>query len=113
MSYSSVKQRIQRRLRQVKYYPRVAVEFPAEKKIVYMTEPEIRAIQLEAAITYKQSGKEAFDLFVGNFIIYDGPTKRKSKPMTLRTDGCFIGEFQGGFFDATCNLAIRLFDITD
>lgn len=113
MSYSSVKQRIQRRLRQVNYYSRVAVEFPAEKKIVYMTEPEIRAIQLEAALTYKQSGKEAFDLFVSNFIIYNGRTKRGSKPMTLNTDGKFDLSFQGGFWDANDNLAIELYEITE
>lgn len=109
MSYKQVKRVIDSKLRQYNYYSKVAVEFPAEQRIVYMTEPEIRAIQCIAAGIYKDFGKESFDKYVGQFIIYDGPTKRKSKPMTLRTDGCFEEEFQGGFFKTNSRLALELF----
>lgn len=108
MSYKQVRKAIEFKLRQYNYYPRVAVEFPAEKKIVYMVEAEIRAIQCIAANIYDILGKEGFDEYVSQFIIYNGPTKRKSKPMTLRTDGCFVEEFKKGFFTSTCDLAIEL-----
>lgn len=108
MSYNQVRKAINNKLRQLNYYPRVAVEFPEEKKIVYMTEVEIRAIQCIAANIYDILGKKNFDEYVSQFIIYNGPTKRKSKPMTLRTDGRFVEEFKKGFFTASCDLAIEL-----
>lgn len=109
MSYKSVRRAIRKRLLDKHYYSRVAVEFPEEHRIVYMTEAEIRALQVEAAEVYRQGGKEAFDAFTSQFIIYNGRTKRGSRPMVLRTDGIFYNEFKPGFYDVTTELAVELF----
>lgn len=109
MKSQTLKNIIKRKLNSLEYYSKVAVEFPAEKKILYMTEVEIRAIQVEAALRFKLGGQEAFDAFTSQFIIYNGPTKRGSKPMILRTDGRFSNEFKRGFFNVSSTLALELF----
>lgn len=113
MSSTTIRRAINKKLAAMKYYSKVAVEFPAEKKIVYMTEAEIRVLQQMAADKFKYGGQEDFDTFVSQFIIYNGPTKRGSKPMTLRTDGIFLQEFKPGFFDVTTLLALELLGFND
>lgn len=109
VTINSVKRAINRKLASNNYYSKVAVEFPAEKRIVYMLEPEIRALQIVARDIYKSEGKEAFDVFTSQFIIYNGKTKRGSKPMFLKPDGHFLSDFKPGFYNICDNLAIELF----
>lgn len=109
MKAKTLKNLINRRLHALRYYNKVAVEVIEEKRVIYMTEVEIRALQVEAAMRYKYGGQKCFDAFVSQFIIYDGPKKRGSKPMVLRTDGIFETEFRGGFFSASSSLVFELF----
>jgi hypothetical protein len=113
MSYKSVKTEIANVLREVKYFSRVAVEFlPQQKgessKIVYMTEPEIRALQVIVARRVERCGLAATKKWLSTFVVYDGPTKRNSKPMEFRPDGCFSTEFQKGFFTVNTDLVFEI-----
>lgn len=103
---------IKQRLNQYRHYNHVAVVFlndGGRKTRGYLTEAQVRALQVEAAARFKFGGQKMFDEFVSSFIIYDGPTVKGHKPMTLRTDGFFKEEFTGGFFSANSNLAFELF----
>ena len=115
MSYKSVKREINQILRKNHYYSRVAVEFLPTKenessKIVYMTEPEIRAIQVLVMTRVKLSNWEVTKEWLSTFIIYDGPTKRGSKPMEWDENlpGRFVSKFKPGFYDMNGNLYIKL-----
>lgn len=113
MSLETVKRLINMRLRAQHYYSRVAVEFPAEKRIVYMTQPEIRALQLEVAMRVKLGNWACAESFTSQFIIYNGRTKRGSKPMVWdkKNPGKFVNDFKPGFFDVNHNLAIEVWDL--
>jgi hypothetical protein len=109
-----VKKEINQLLNKQHYYSRVAVEFlPTEEgessKIVYMTEPEIRALQVLVAQKVEVYGWEIVKEWLSHIVVYDGPTKRGSKPMVFRPDGLFETEFQGGFYSTNSNLALELF----
>lgn len=104
---------INQQLHKLNYYNLVCVEFPAEKRIVYLSEPQIRLIQLNAAKIYKEQGLEAFDKFVSNFIIYNGRYKSKSKPLTLNTNGKFNNGFNNTFYTINDILAEQLFDLNN
>lgn len=77
-----------------------------------MTEPEIRAIQVLVKRRVEYSNWEITEKWLSTFIIYDGPTKRGSKPMTWNKNapGCFASEFKPGFFNVNSTLAIDLMD---
>lgn len=112
MSLKTVKNCIKRRLHTQHYYSRVAVEFPAEEKIVYMTEPEIRALQFEVAMRAKCGNWSSVEPFISQFIIYDGRTKRGSKPMVWDKEnpGQFVNTFKPGFFDINDTLKSRVYN---
>ena len=115
MSLKTVKQLINRRLHAQHYYNKVAVEFPAEKRVVYMTEPEIRALQLEVAMRTKLGNWACAESFTSQFTIYNGRTKRGSEPMVWDKEnpGQFVNTFKPGFFDVNDNLYIKILDIWD
>jgi hypothetical protein len=97
------------------YHSKVAVEFLPQKegessKIVYMTEPQIRALQTLVAERVKLSDWETTQKWLATFIVYDGRTKRGSRPMQFRPDGRFVNDFQPGFMNVISDLAIELFD---
>lgn len=110
MNSKLLKQIIKRRLNAKHYYSRVAVEIPAENRIIYMTEPEIRALQSEVAMRVNLDGWEKTEAFISQFIVYNGRTKRGSKPMewSKNIPGAFSTEFKPGFYDVNSNLAFEL-----
>lgn len=93
-------------LAKMRYHQKVAAEVYG--KIVYLTEPEVRALQVLAKRKAEESD-EAFKEFTDNVIIYSHCHKRRSKhKMVFRKDGKFENDFEPGFYDVNSNLA---FDI--
>lgn len=90
-------------LAKMRYHQKVAAEVYG--KIVYLTEPEVRALQILAKRRAEES-KEAFLEFCENIIVYSGSRKRSSKhTMLFAEDGSFINDFEDGFFDVNYKLA--------
>lgn len=89
---------------------KVAVEMYG--KLDYLTEREIRALQVIAKRKAEESD-EAFKEFTDNVIVYKGRCKghlrdKSSRIMHFRKDGKFSDEFDPGFYDVCCNLAFEL-----
>ena len=77
-------------------------------KLVYLTEPEVRALQVLAKRKAKESAK-AFLEFTSNVVVYSGASKRSSKHiMMFSVDGSFVNDFEPGFFDVNYKLANEL-----
>ncbi len=90
-------------LAKMRYHQKVAAEVYG--KIVYLTEAEVRALQVLAKCKAKESD-EAFEEFTENVIIYSHCHKRSSKhKMIFRKDGTFVNDFEPGFFDINSSLA--------
>lgn len=93
-------------LAKMRYHQKVAAEVYG--KIVYLTEPEVRALQVLAKRKAEESD-EAFKEFTDNVIIYSHCHKRISKhKMVFRKDGKFENDFEPGFYDVNSKLAIEL-----
>ena len=93
-------------LAKMRYHQKVAAEVYG--KIVYLTEPEVRALQVLAKRKAEESD-EAFKEFTDNVIIYSHMHKRRSKhKMVFRKDGKFENDFEQGFFDVNSNLAFEI-----
>lgn len=87
-------------------HTKVAVEVYG--KLVYLTEPEVRALQVLAKRKAKESA-EAFLEFTSNVIVYSGASKRSSKHiMMFSVDGSFVNDFEPGFFDVNTKLEMEL-----
>lgn len=101
----STKSELMNTLREVGYKTsKVAVEVYG--KLFYMTEAEVRALQVMAKRKAEQSD-EAFKEFTDNIIVYSAGTKRRSKhTMVFRKDGCFANDFEPGFMDVNEKLAM-------
>lgn len=85
---------------------KVAVELYGE--LYYLTEPEIRALQVIAKRLYQES-PEAREEFDENVIIYSGRYKTKSHhTLKLCRDGYLDEGFEPGFFNVNANLAHEL-----
>lgn len=85
---------------------KVAVEIKGE--VQYMTEPEIRALQVIAKRTYEES-EARFNDFCKDVIVYSGRYKSKSKhQMHFCKDGYFDEEFEPGFYSVNTNLSHEL-----
>lgn len=85
---------------------KVAVEIYG--KLMYMTETEIRALQVVARDKANES-EAAFNEFCSNVIVYSSRSKRKAKhTMIFRKDGKFSNEFETGFYDVNSNLAFEI-----
>ncbi len=99
----STKSELMNTLREAGYKtPKIAVEVYG--KLFYMTETEVRALQVIAKRKADQSD-EAFKEFTDNVIVYSAGTKRRSKhTMVFRKDGCFDNDFEPGFMDVNENL---------
>ena len=76
-------------------------------KTVYITEAEVRALQVLAKRKAEESD-EAFAEFTENVIVYAGPRKRSSRKMIFQKDGSFENDFECGFFDVNTQLAAML-----
>ena len=93
-------------LAKMRYHQKVAAEVYG--KIVYLTEPEVRALQVLAKRKAEKSD-EAFKEFTDNVIIYSHCHKRRSKhKMVFRKDGKFDNDFEPGFFDVNSNLTFEI-----
>ena len=89
-------------LAKMRYHQKVAAEVYG--KIVYLTEPEVRALQVLAKRKAEDSDED-FKEFTDNVIIYSHCHKRRSKyKMIFRKDGNFENEFEPGFFDVNKRL---------
>jgi hypothetical protein len=92
---------------------KVAVEICG--KLQYLTEREIRALQVIACRKALES-EEAFDEFTSNVIVYKGRRKghlrdKSSRIMHFQKNGKFEEPFDPGFFDVNDELAMTLFDL--
>ena len=93
-------------LAKMRYHQKVAAEVYG--KIVYLTEPEVRALQVLAKRKAEESD-EAFKEFTDNVIIYSHCHKRRSKhKMIFRKDGKFENDFEPGFYDVCSLLALEI-----
>lgn len=88
------------------YCPKIAAEING--KLLYLTEGEVRALQLIARDKANESD-EAFEQFCKNVVIYSNTTKRKSGyTMIFRKDGMFKNDFECGFMTAVCLMTFDL-----
>lgn len=93
-------------LAKMRYHQKVAAEVYG--KICYLSEPEVRALQVLAKRKAEESD-EAFREFTDNVIIYSHMHKRRSKHrMIFRKDGKFENDFEDGFFDVNYKLALEI-----
>lgn len=94
-------------LAKMRYHQKVAAEVYG--KICYLTEAEVRALQVLAKRKAEESD-EAFKEFTENVIVYSHCRKRISKhKMIFRKDGKFENDFEPGFYDVNGKLAFELF----
>lgn len=103
-------------LRDKNYYSKVAVEFLPTKegensKIAYWTEAQIRALQVFVVKKAEVVGWRAVQQWLSTFIVYNGPTKRDSKPMHFLPNGKFVEEFKPGFINICSDFAVQLFEM--
>lgn len=101
--YIEIKHEILRVMQEFGYknYDKVAVEIYG--KLTYLTESEIRALQIIAKRKAAESD-EAYQEFCKNIIVYNGPHKGRKKDKSNRImhfgkDGYFDNSFEGGFMD--------------
>ena len=93
-------------LRGLHYHSKVAAEIYG--KLVYITEAEVRALQILAKRKASES-EAAFLDFCENVIVYSGANKRSSKHiMMFGQDGRFINDFEPGFYDVNSELAFEI-----
>lgn len=77
-------------------------------KLLYLTEGEVRALQIMAKQKAEES-EEAFKEFCDEVVVYSGCKKRSSKHrMIFQEDGCFKNEFENGFFSACAMMSLEL-----
>lgn len=77
-------------------------------KVLYLTEGEVRALQIMAKEKAEESD-EAFDEFCENVIVYSNVKKKISKhKMKFQKDGSFENDFENGFFSACAFMAIKI-----
>ena len=93
-------------LRSYGYSKTIAVEIYG--KLLYLTEAEVRALQIMAKEKAEES-EESFNEFCENVIVYSGCKKRSSKyKMIFQKDGNFQNNFERGFFSACANMALEI-----
>ena len=93
-------------MREFGYCKTVAAEIRG--KLLYLTEGEVRALQIMAKQKAEES-EEAFKEFCDEVIVYSGCKKRSSKHrMIFQKDGCFKDDFENGFFSACAMMSIEL-----
>lgn len=93
-------------LHALRYHHKVAAEIYG--RLVYITEAEVRALQILAKRRAEES-EEAFLEFCENVVVYSGASKRSSKHiMMFSVDGSFVNDFEPGFFDVNTKLAMDL-----
>lgn len=93
-----------------KNYNKVAVEIYG--KLTYLTEPQIRALQIIAAREARKSDK-AFQEFAENVILYNGPRKghkrdKSDRIIHIRKNGCLQSPFEDGFMNLCDDMAMHL-----
>lgn len=77
-------------------------------KILYLTEGEVRALQIMAKEKAEESD-EAFNEFCENVIVYSNVKKKSSKyKMKFQKDGNFENNFENGFFSANAMMALEI-----
>ena len=93
-------------MREFGYCKTVAAEIRG--KLLYLTEGEVRALQIMAKQKADES-EEAFKEFCEEVVIYSGCKKRSSKHrMIFQKDGCFKNDFDKNFYNACVQMAIEL-----
>ena len=93
-------------MREFGYCKTVAAEIRG--KLLYLTEGEVRALQIMAKQKADES-EEAFKEFCEEVVIYSGCKKRSSKHrMIFQKNGYFENEFDKSFYNACAQMAIEL-----
>ena len=94
----AIRKAILKELANVHYFNKVAVDIYG--KIHYLTEAQVRALQVVAA-KLANTDKEAFEDFRENVVVYSGRDITHSKYVVRwRYNGFFIDNFQKGFYNA-------------
>lgn len=108
---NSVREAMLKELVNVNYINKVAVDIYGS--IHYLTEAQVRALQVIAAKIALQ-GSKAFKEFTDNVIVYSGRDITHSKHvMHWQSDGKFIETFDKGFMTANDELVEKLYDLTN
>lgn len=98
----AIRSAVLKELANVHYINKVAVDIYG--KIHYLTEAQVRALQLVAA-KLANTDKEAFEDFKKNVVVYSGRDITHSKHVVhWRDNGSFEDNFQGGFYSAGYDL---------
>lgn len=93
-------------MRGYNYSPKIAAEIGG--KILYLTEGEVRALQIMAKQKAEESD-EAFEDFCKNVIVYSNFKKRTSKyKMVFQKNGLFEKDFECGFYSACVRMSLEL-----
>lgn len=108
---NSVRRAMLKELVNVNYINKVAVDIYGS--IHYLTEAQVRALQVIAAKIALQ-GSKAFKEFTNNVIVYSGRDITHSKHvMHWQPNGKFIETFDKGFMTTNDDLTVKLYDLTD
>lgn len=92
--------------REYQYTKTIAAEIYG--KILYLTEGEVRALQIMAKEKAEESD-ESFNEFCENVIVYSNVKKKISKyKMKFQKDGNFENNFENGFFSANAMMALEI-----
>ena len=77
-------------------------------KLVYLTEREVRALQVLAVEKAKQS-EEEWREFCANVVVYSNSKKKNSYQLHWKKDGRFYESMETGFFDVCGSLTLVLY----
>lgn len=108
---NSVRKAMLKELVNVNYINKVAVDIYGS--IHYLTEAQVRALQVIAAKIALQ-GSKAFKEFTNNVIVYSGrDITHSTHVMHWQNSGKFVETFDKGFMTANDELIEKLYDLTD
>ena len=105
----AIRNAVLKELANVHYINKVAVDIYG--KIHYLTEAQVRALQVVAA-KLANTDKEAFEDFRENVVVYSGRDITHSEYVVRwRDNGFFEDSFQGGFYSAGYDLHLMMHTI--
>ena len=105
---AAIKGAVLQELAKVSYINKVAADVYG--KIYYLTEAQVRALQVVAA-KLANTDKEAYNDFKENVVVYSGRDITHSHhAMHWRDNGFFVEEFQKGFYTAVDDIVEHFYD---
>lgn len=105
---AAIKEGVLKELAKVDYINKVAVDIYG--KIYYLTEAQVRALQVVAA-KLANTDRAAYEDFKENVVVYSGRDITHSHyAMHWRDNGFFVKEFQNGFYTAVDDIVSNFYD---